>query len=443
MVLINGVLIDLPVLITIILIAGSLFYTGLLIVLSRRKSRVWEPRDWDAFTGVPRTVIFLMPCLNEETVIARSLERLLTDNPVGDRRPSVHVVVIDDGSDDGTADVVRSFDDSRLHLHQRVLPNARKGKGEALNDAFSRIVAGEFVSDLDPEQTIIAVVDADGRLDPETLDYVLPSFDDPKLAGTQIGVRINNRTSNLLARMQDMEFVIYTEVYQRGRSQLGSVGLGGNGQFVRLSALQGLGDKPWSKSLTEDLDLGIRLQLLGYDLAFCPKVAVHQQGLVSLKRWLRQRARWFQGFLQAWSQIWDVLTRLSGTRRVDLLVLLMLPAMLLIGAFFTLSMALWLLTYTVGLFAGAELTFPWFLILAYVLAVGPSLVLTLIYRTMEPGLGPLTTLLFGHTYVGYSLLWILAGWRALWNQLRGQTGWAKTDREAENEEEATAAGENT
>ncbi len=45
----------------------------------------------------------------------------------------------------------------------------------------------------------------------------------------------------MLARMQDMEFVIYTEVFQRGRRHLGSVGLGGNGQFMRLSAMLSLG----------------------------------------------------------------------------------------------------------------------------------------------------------------------------------------------------------
>ena len=41
-----------------------------------------------------------------------------------------------------------------------------------------------------------------------------------------------------------MEFVIYTEVFQRGRRHLGSVGLGGNGQFMRLSAMLSLGAGP-------------------------------------------------------------------------------------------------------------------------------------------------------------------------------------------------------
>ena len=103
--------------------------------------------------------------------------------------------------------------------------------------------------------------------------------------------------------MQDMEFVIYTEVFQRGRRHLGSVGLGGNGQFVRLSALRSLGPAPWTRSLTEDLDLGVRLLAAGWRNEYCRTAAVHQQGVVEVKRLIRQRARWFQGNLQSWRLI--------------------------------------------------------------------------------------------------------------------------------------------
>ena len=50
------------------------------------------------------------------------------------------------------------------------------------------------------------------------------------------------------------EFVVFTEIFQRARQRVGSVGLGGNGQFARLTALMSLGDAPWTKCLTEDLD---------------------------------------------------------------------------------------------------------------------------------------------------------------------------------------------
>jgi hypothetical protein len=61
---------------------------------------------------------------------------------------------------------------------------------------------------------------SDGRLDPQAVEHVRPYFADPSIGAVQIGVRINNREQSRLARMQDMEFVIYTEVFQRGRRHL-------------------------------------------------------------------------------------------------------------------------------------------------------------------------------------------------------------------------------
>ena len=46
---------------------------------------------------------------------------------------------------------------------------------------------------------------------------------------------------------------------QYGRIRTGTVSLGGNGQFTRLSALLEIGEQPWNASLTEDLDLTISL----------------------------------------------------------------------------------------------------------------------------------------------------------------------------------------
>ena len=64
--------------------------------------------------------VFLVPCLNEEQVIATSLERLLAIPG------NFKVMVIDDASEDGTADVVRRFDPERVWLFPRTLPTPEK-----------------------------------------------------------------------------------------------------------------------------------------------------------------------------------------------------------------------------------------------------------------------------------------------------------------------------
>lgn len=426
MVLIGGQRVDLVMLLAVALVLVCVCYLVMLVWLSRRDLEGDGHRPVDLTAVDPGCdVIVVIPCLNEERVLGASLERLLLLP-----HPRLRVLVVDDGSDDGTAAVVQDVSDPRVHLLQRVLPMARQGKGEALNAAIKHVLDGGIGEVADVESTIIVVVDADGRLEEHSLHEVLPGFADPTLGGVQIGVRINNRHASLLARMQDFEFVLYTEVFQRGRRHLGSVGLGGNGQFVRLSALTSLGPKPWTHSLSEDLDLGVRLLIAGWRLDFCRHAAVHQQGLVDLGRWVRQRTRWFQGHLQSWGLVPDVLGRLSGRRRADLYYHLTSPFLLLVSSLFTLAFLAWIARLGMDVVAG-QAHFSWMWVSSYLFAFGPMVLLATIYRRVETtkhSFGLLQSIGLAHLYVVYATLWYIAGWRAVGRTLRGRTGWVKTDR---------------
>ena len=371
--------------------------------------------------------VFMMPCLNEEKVILNSLQRLLSIP--GD---DFGVLVIDDGSDDRTVDVLSGVLGERVWLLSRKPPHARQGKGEALNAGVRYLIDSGHLAGRDPANVIVVVVDADGRLDPQSIEEVRPYFADPSIGAVQIGVRINNREQSRLARMQDMEFVIYTEVFQRGRRHLGSVGLGGNGQFMRLSAMLSLGPSPWTRSLTDDLDLGVRLTAAGWRNEYCPTVAVHQQGVVELRRLIRQRSRWFQGHLQSWKLIPLVLRRVPGRARADLLYHLSSPAVLLIASLLSAS---FLLSLADGVARAAQGRNPlgWWVASTYALTFGPAVAFSFAYwlRERGNGVGLLRTSVFAHMYVGYCTMWYASGWWAVARTLRGRTGWAKTDRVTE------------
>jgi 1,2-diacylglycerol 3-beta-glucosyltransferase len=381
------------------------------------------------FLAVPDGLffVFLMPCLNEEKVILGSLQRLLS-MPGG----NFVVLVIDDGSDDRTAEVVGAAVGDQVWLLSRKPPEARQGKGEALNAAIRFLTSSGRLGGRDPDQVIVVVVDADGRLDPHAVSVVGPYFADPMVGAVQIGVRINNRGASRLARMQDMEFVIYTEVFQRGRRHLGSVGLGGNGQFMRLSALLSLGGSPWTRSLTDDLDLGVRLLAAGWRNEYCSAAAVHQQGVVELRRLIRQRSRWFQGHLQSWTLIPLVLRSTPRRARSDLLYHLSSPAILLIASFLSASFLLSLANCAVLLAQGRN-PFGWWIATTYALTFGPALAYGLVYwsRERDNGVSLLRVAGLAHLYVCYGMIWYASGWWAVVRTLRGRTGWAKTDRVAE------------
>ena len=68
--------------------------------------------------------------------------------------------------------------------------------------------------------------------------------------------------------MQDIEFRTAIAAMQTLRVQTGSVGLGGNGQFTRLSVLDEIAQRagcPWHGALLEDYELGLHVLLAGYE----------------------------------------------------------------------------------------------------------------------------------------------------------------------------------
>ena len=405
----------------VIALAG-LGYAAFLLASSRKTPTQWSSPPDNLF------YVFVVPCLNEEMVIGRTIARLL-DLP----GPPSAVLVINDGSEDGTADVVRAADPERVWLLDRTLPDARKGKGAALNHAYRHLLESDLLHGRDLHDVIMVVVDADGRLARSTLVEVAPYFRDPAVGAVQIGVRMYNADANRLARMQDMEFVIYTEIFQRARTHTGSAGLGGNGQFARLSALETLGPEPWSDYLTEDLDLGLRLLFAGWKTSFCPRTWVDQQAVTDMRRLLRQRTRWYQGHLQCWSRL-PALVRSDLSWRVaaDLAYHLMVAvAMLLMGLY---SLTLIAAIVIIGLVRPAELL-PFFtgnyglpLLVWYLAAFGLSWFYAWLYWMATPTLSFWKVVRFAHLYSIYTYIWVISGVRALYRMALRKQGWAKTAR---------------
>lgn len=373
-------------------------------------------------------VICIVPCLNEGVVVAETVTRLLKLDE------KLDIVVVDDASDDETPQVLRRIRDPRVHVVRREFPNARVGKGAALNQALAQISASVKELDIDSSEVVIAVFDADGHVDPGVLEAVRPWFTDSEVGAVQIGVRINNRNRSLVARFQDIEFAAYTEIFQYARNFLTSTGLGGNGQFVRLSALESLGPNPWSNCLTEDLDLGMRLRLNDWRSIFEGSVAVHQQGLHQIGRLIRQRTRWFQGHLQSWGllrPVWS--SNLPLAAKLDMSGHLILPvAMLLIsvGVFASLIALVRNLVLapsaTLSLLMAGPFV-PWWYLLGF---VATPLIAGAYWRA-EPEVGFVRGLLLSHAYSFYTWIWVPAGWKAVYRQLLGLGGWAKTDRTQE------------
>ena len=258
----------------------------------------------DTSDAQPPLVVIVVPARNEELVIEETTRLALSTS----YRGPVRVLVVDDASSDATASLVvdMAVGESRLRLLRRSPEFGGVGKSEVLNHAYAEIT--HWVHAEDPwllgytqHQIILGVIDADGHLSPGALNDVTAYFRSRRVGAVQISVHIREVAASCLARLQDIELVGYSYMTQTARDRLGSVGLGGNGQFMRLSALASLGPLPWHPgALTEDLDLGIRMMIEGWHLRVCSLASVDQQGLSGFRPLLRQRTRWAQGAYQCW-----------------------------------------------------------------------------------------------------------------------------------------------
>ena len=207
-----------------VVIVGMLVWTSILFVAARRALRQApdpDPRGADELLWV-----FLVPALNEEVTIADSVSRLLAVEA-----PNKVVLVVDDGSTDGTAEALAGIESPDLEVLRRVPPDAQAGKAAALNAGWAHVatvLAAPRFARWTRDRVVVVIVDADGRLDPAAPRYAAAHFRDPRVGGLQVLVRIYNRRA-LLTWFQDVEFSIFGLLYQAARTSGGPRGWAATG----------------------------------------------------------------------------------------------------------------------------------------------------------------------------------------------------------------------
>jgi cellulose synthase/poly-beta-1,6-N-acetylglucosamine synthase-like glycosyltransferase len=375
----------------------------------------------------------VIPALNEERVIANTVRHALR---LGTEETPVRVLVIDDGSDDGTPQIVAGIADARLHVLRREFPNARQGKGEALNAGYRYIdVIAEREGSV--SRTVVGIIDGDGRGSAGLLGEVAAMLRSRAVGAVQCRVRIHNR-HRLLALLQDLEFGAIADASQSLRDALGTVGMGGNGQFTRLAVLRRFGPSPWSDCLVEDLELGLRLHLAGVRIRYTQRAWVTQQGLEDVRRLLRQRTRWAQGNLQCARHLRSLASSrfVAGTGLFDFLVYLVVPwltvpiSLLATGLLVIVPVSM----LTGDTFGGliAETGDLGQAVLVWIAALLlPGIMWAIVYCVRLRDEPPHRALLAGLCYPAFLALGVLATWRAVFRVALKRNVWAKTERLAE------------
>ncbi|GAA2029597.1 hypothetical protein GCM10009839_31480 [Catenulispora yoronensis] len=242
--------------------------------------------DMSGAVGYRPAVSVLVSCKNERFVVERlATELLALDYPA----ELLQIVIVDDGSDDGTGEILdaRAAVEPRLLALHRPAGSGPPGKSAALNHALPRLT-GE----------IVVVFDADHRPHRDSLALLVRHFEDAGVGAVQGRCRIRNAADAPLTRLITVDYLAGYLVNEFGRqSVFGLPAYGGANCAIRLSALRDLGG--WNvHSVTEDTDVTLRLLLSGLRVRYEPAAVDDEEGVTTVRRYWKQRYRWARGHQQ-------------------------------------------------------------------------------------------------------------------------------------------------
>lgn len=246
---------------------------GAMAVFLARGSRPARPPG--AFRPPVSVVI---PARNEAGTIGPCLEALLADGYPRDR---LDVTVVDDGSTDGTPEVVRAYPGVRL------IRQAHGGKAAALNTGLARA-----------RHDVLVSLDADTLLVPGSIAALVEPLADPRV-GAVSGTLTVREPRGPLGWFQGVEYLANAFSRESFASVLGIFpGLVGALASYRRSALGLVGGfKP--DTAAEDLDVGLELARRGFAVLAARAAVGRTEAPRTLRALARQRVRWMKGCMQA------------------------------------------------------------------------------------------------------------------------------------------------
>ncbi|MEU6992379.1 glycosyltransferase [Streptomyces sp. NPDC046465] len=266
-------------LVVALVVIGVLVFTrfGLMLLLSAVHARRVRKRNFRWGPQITEPVSVLVPAYNE----AKCVEATVRSLTAGDH--PIEVIVIDDGSSDGTALLVEG-----LHLPGvRVIRQENAGKPAALNRGMAN---ARF--------DIIVMMDGDTVFERSTVRELVQPFGDPCVGAVAGNAKVGNRDS-LIGAWQHIEYVMGFNLDRRMYDVLRCMPTipGAVGAF-RRSALKRVGGMS-DDTLAEDTDITMALHRDGWRVVYAERARAWTEAPESVQQLWSQRYRWSYGTMQA------------------------------------------------------------------------------------------------------------------------------------------------
>ena len=239
----------------------------------RRAREVALRRTW-THDGI---ISVIVPAHNEAAGIEAAVRSIAAS-----RRP-VEIIVVDDGSTDGTADIVEA-----LGLPQvTVIRQPNGGKPSALNTGIAA-ARGE----------IVVMVDGDTVFEQDTVERLIQPFADPAVGAVSGNTKVVNR-GGVLGAWQHIEYVVGFNLDRRlfDIAECMPTVPGAIGAF-RIETLRRVGGVS-DDTLAEDTDLTMAICRDGWRVVYQEDARAWTEAPASLGALWRQRYRWCYGTMQA------------------------------------------------------------------------------------------------------------------------------------------------
>ncbi|WP_246060375.1 bifunctional polysaccharide deacetylase/glycosyltransferase family 2 protein [Herbidospora galbida] len=247
-------------------------------------------RGWSG----PPPVTVIVPAYNEAAGIQATIRSLVATSYPGD----VEILVVDDGSTDGTADLAAGFPGVR------VIRRPNGGKSAALNTGIAHA-----------SHELLVLLDGDTVFERATIGRLVRRLADPAVGAVSGNTKVGNRRG-AIGRWQHIEYVIGFNLDRRAFELLDCMATvpGAVGAF-RRSALEALGGVS-ADTLAEDTDLTMALCRAGWRVVYEENAVAWTEAPASLGQLWKQRYRWCYGTLQAmWKHRHAVVERNPFGRR--------------------------------------------------------------------------------------------------------------------------------
>ncbi|QKV92797.1 glycosyltransferase [Streptomyces sp. NA02950] len=236
---------------------------------ARRRYRVVQQVD--------DPVSVIVPAYNEKECIANTLTSLAASTH------PIEILVVDDGSTDGTADIVEAMGLPNV----RVLRQPNAGKPAALNHGIAHA-----------RHELIVMMDGDTVFEPTTIRELVRPFADARIGAVAGNAKVGNR-NRLIGAWQHIEYVMGFNLDRRMYDLLRCMPTipGAIGAFRHRAVLDAGGMS--ADTLAEDTDITIALHRAGWRVVYQEHARAWTEAPGTLGQLWKQRYRWSYGTMQA------------------------------------------------------------------------------------------------------------------------------------------------